>query len=127
MVLFPPCLFTYITKNTLTHINYVKNIDAKILKNQFKDVVGTYGPREFWDEDSRLFYKRKQNEDGNGFPTIELLPISKDHYINSTKIGDQYAFKLKDGKAISSFAYQYNIENEEWIILDNDRNLFNKD
>lgn len=117
----------YFLKDVLAHINYVKSIDTETLQNQLEDVVGTYGPREFWLEDGRLFYKRKQTETGAVFPKIELLPISNDRYINTTKIKDHHAFKLKDGKAISSFAYSYDIENEKWIVLDNDRNLFNKE
>ena len=110
-----------------THNDNMEVIDKETLQNQLKDVVGSYGPREFWIENGRLFYKRKQTETGEVFPKIELLPISKDRYMNRTKIGDNYAFKLEDGKAISSFAYQYDIENEKWVALDNDRNLFKKD
>ena len=117
----------YFLKDVLAHINYVKSIDTETLQNQLEDVVGSYGPREFWLDDGRLFYKRKQTETGEVFLKIELLPISNDRYINTTKIGDHHAFKLKDGKAISSFAYNYDIENEKWVVLDNDRNLFNKD
>lgn len=117
----------YFLKDALAHINYVKSVDATTLQNQLNEVVGTYGPRKFWVENNRLFYKREQLENGRVFPTLELLPISKERYINMTKLGDHHAFKYENGKVVSSFAYQYNIENEEWIVLDDDRNLFAKD
>tara|TARA_R110002096_G_C14604974_1_gene722983 strand:- start:47 stop:2218 length:2172 start_codon:yes stop_codon:yes gene_type:complete len=118
----------YYLKDMLAHINYVKNIDSLVLQNQLKGVVGTYGPRKFWiEEGGKLFYKRERIENGQIFPKIELLPISKDRYINMTKLRDHHAFNYQDGKVISSYAYQYNLEKDVWIKLIEENNLFMKD
>ncbi|MDP5092628.1 MAG: hypothetical protein NWQ17_04930, partial [Polaribacter sp.] len=54
-------------KDVLQHINYIQSVDASTLQNQYKDIVGTYGPRKIWLEKDKLFYKRDNQ------PQIELL------------------------------------------------------
>ena len=110
----------YYLKDVLAHINYVKNTDSLTLQNQLKSVVGTYGPRTFWIENDRLFYKR-----GNDVK-IELLPISKDRYMNMTKLRDHLAFTYEGNNVINSFLYQYETEKEEWIKYENENNMFKK-
>ena len=111
----------YYLKDLLTHINYIQSIDSVALQDQFKDVVGTYGPRTFWIDQGKLFYKRK------GFPKIEMLPIAKDRYMNTAKFINHFAFNYKNGKVINSFAYSYDIEKEAWLKLELGRNTFEKD
>ncbi|MDT0552534.1 tetratricopeptide repeat protein [Urechidicola vernalis] len=111
----------YYLKDVLAHINYVKSIDSETLQNQFKDVVGNYGPRIFWVENGKLFYKRE------GFPKIEMLPITKDRYINMTKFENHFAFEYANGNVIESVVYRYDIEKEIWFKLENKGNIFKKD
>lgn len=108
-------------KDILTHINYMQSINSVALQNQFKDVVGTYGPRTFWIDQGKLFYKR------DGLPRIELLPIAKDRYTNMTKFNTHFAFEFENGKPKSSFVYQYVIEEETWIKSELEGNTFEKD
>jgi hypothetical protein len=117
----------YYLKDVLAHINYVKSIDSVTLQNQFKDVIGTYGPRKFWMEDNKLFYKREQSENGQVFPKIELLPISKERYVNITKLNFGFAFEYENNKVKSSFSYQYILEEETWIKMEVNGNTFKKD
>ena len=111
-------------KDALAHINYVKSIDSVALINQYIEVLGTYGPRVFWMENGKLFYKRTDNI---RFGQIQLLPISKTRYINLTRLRDNLEFEYKDGKAIASFAWQFNCEKMEWMKLDDKGNYFRKD
>jgi len=113
-------------KDALEHINYVESVDSLTLINQLKEVVGTYGPRIFWLEDGKLFYKR-ENSDGVRFSKIELLPIAKNHYINMTKFQDRFSFEYENGKVFSSSAQRYNIEKEIWEKLEDESNTFRKD
>jgi hypothetical protein len=117
----------YYLKDVLAHINYVKSIDSLALQNQYKEVVGIYGPRKFWLEDSKLFYKRERTENGQVFPKIELFPVGKDRYLNMTKLGDNFAFEYKNGEVINSYIYLYDLEKEEWIKSELENNTFTKD
>ena len=116
----------YDLKDALEHINYVESVDSLTLTNQLKEVVGTYGPRIFWVEDGKLFYKR-ENLDGVRFPKIELLPIAKNLYINMTKFQDRFSFEYENGEVISSSAHRYNNEKEIWEKLEDESNTFIKD
>ncbi|NNC51252.1 MAG: hypothetical protein HKO01_12040 [Flaviramulus sp.] len=118
----------YFLKDILAHINYVKNTDSLTLQNQFKEVVGTYGPRKFWSENGKLFYKRETNvETGQVFAKIELLPISKNRYINRSKLNFSFAFEYENDKAIGSYSYEYILEEESWNKSESERNTFKKD
>ena len=114
----------YYLKDALAHINYVKSIDSVALINQYKEVEGTYGPRVIWIENGMLFYKRTAILSIGQF---QLLPISKTRYINLTRLRDNFGFEYKDGKAIASFAWQFNCEKMEWEKSDSEVNYFRKD
>ena len=107
--------------DALEHINYVESIDSLTLINQFKIVSGTYGPREFWMENGKLFYKRE------GFPKIELLPISDTKYINLTKYENQFEFEFLENGKIASFSWLYDVEKEAWVNMVKDGNYFLKE
>ena len=108
-------------RDALEHINYVENVDSLTLMNQFKEVTGTYGPRTFWIEDGKLFYKR------DGFPKIELLPISSNKYINLTKHVNQFEFEFLENGKIVSKSWMYDSEKEIWTKMVEDGNNFLKD
>jgi hypothetical protein len=117
----------YYLKDVFAHINYVKSIDSLALQNQYKKVIGTYGPRKFWTEEGKLFYKRERAENGQVFSKIELLPIAKNRYINMTKFSTNFAFEYENGEVINSYVYQYDLEKEEWIKSELESNTFKKD
>lgn len=111
----------YFLKDALAHIQYIKNTDSLTIINQFKEVSGTYGPRKFWVEDGKLFYKRE------GFPKIELLPVSNSKYINLTKYENQFEFEFLVDHKIASFAWRYDPEKEVWVKMAEDGNFFLKE
>jgi len=108
-------------KDALEHITYVESIDSLALINQFKEVTGTYGPRTFWMEDGKLFYKRE------GFPKIELLPISNNKYINLTKYVNQFEFEFLENGKVASMSWMFDPEKEVWAKMVEDGNYFLKE
>ena len=111
-------------KDALAHINYMKQTDSLDIQQQFREVEGTYGPRKFWVEKGKLFYKR--SGDAN-LPRVQLLPISNSRYMNLTKMDANAVFEYKEGKAIASYFWTYDMEKKEWVKLDDERNYFEKD
>lgn len=105
----------------LKYINYIKNVNSNTLLNQYEQIVGSYGPRTFWIENNRLFYKRK------GLDKIELLPISKNRYINLSKYDTHMYFEFLDNNTIASYSWDYDIEKEQWIETINENNYFIKE
>ncbi|MBT8325662.1 MAG: hypothetical protein KJO96_10215 [Winogradskyella sp.] len=116
----------YFLKDALAHVNYMLSTDAENLQKQLEAVVGTYGPRKFYIENGKLFYKREQSESGQVFPKIELLPISENRYMNLTNLGDHYIFKLENGIPKTSIVYRFIIDDEKWIELKNEGNTFKR-
>ena len=92
--------------------------------NQFKEVEGNYGPRKFWVDNGKLFYKRT---DFKTLGQVQLLPISENRYINLTRMNDNLIFEYKDGKAVASYAWKFDCEKMEWVKLDDKGNYFRKD
>ncbi|MFK7780758.1 hypothetical protein [Psychroserpens sp.] len=112
----------YYLKDALAHINYVTNTDSLTLDKQFKDVVGTYGPRTVWIENGKLLYKRGTRS------RIELLPISENRYMNMINLDDNFAFEYNNGNVINCYNYHYKVEDEVWVKNDSlGRSLFLKD
>lgn len=110
-------------EQALNHINYIKETDSLELLQQYKGVEGEYGPRKFWVENGKLFYKRLGN---NNLPRIQLLPISKTRYINLTRLTDNLIFEYKEGNAIASYSWRFDVKNKDWIKLDDKNNYFMK-
>ena len=102
----------------------MKETDSLDIQQQFREVEGTYGPRKFWVEKGKLFYKR--SGDAN-LPRVQLLPISNSRYMNLTKMDANAVFEYKEGKAIASYFWTYDMEKKEWVKLDDERNYFEKD
>lgn len=110
-------------KNVLKHINYRAQNDSLNLLNQYKFHSGNYGPRNFWIENGKFYYKRK-SEDIN-LPKVELLPIADTLYMDLTRLGTLMGFKEQEGKLISS-SYSFDIDDFEWKQLQQDSNTFEK-
>ena len=100
-------------KDGLAHIQYVKNKTNAELQEQYQSVTGSYGDRDFWMENGRLFYKRKPFENIY-FPKMELLPISENQYINFTRQQFQFAFEYKNGQAVANYSYIYDRNAKSW-------------
>ena len=114
----------YYLKDALTHINYVKSTDSIALINQYKEVEGTYGPRIFWIDDGKLFFKQTDNIN---LGQMQLLPISENRYISLTRIGTNYDFEYEDGKAVASYTWIFNCKKMEWVKSDRAKDYFRKD
>lgn len=92
------------------------------MDKQFKDVVGTNGPRTVWIENGKLLYKRET------LSRIELLPISENRYVSTINLNDQFEFEYKNGNVINCYNYHYKVEDEVWVKNDSlGRSLFLKD
>lgn len=112
-------------KNTIDHLNYQKTTSNDSIQLQFAKHAGSYGPREFWVEDGRLYYKRK--EETVNLAKVELLPIDANTYMNLTKLGTKMAFETSEDGKLASYAYSFNNESMVWERLDNETNFYHKD
>jgi hypothetical protein len=110
-------------KNILKHIQYKKNTDSIVRNDQFQLHSGVYGPRKFWFEEGKFYYKRK-GEDSN-LPKVELLPLSDSLYMDLTRLGTLMSFN-KTNETILSKSYNFNIDDFEWEQLKLGKNTFEK-
>ncbi|NKI32460.1 tetratricopeptide repeat protein [Croceivirga thetidis] len=101
-------------KNTLQHIQYVKSIDSLDLQKQFNDVVGLYSKegventRKLFVKDGKLMYKRE------GIPSKQLLPISRNRYMNLNSLRLHFEFDYEDDEAVASYSLLYDAETDKW-------------
>ncbi|MEY8848634.1 hypothetical protein AB9K26_07450 [Psychroserpens sp. XS_ASV72] len=110
--------------NILAHITYVSNNDKEHLLAQHKSFEGTYGPRKFWIENDKFYYKRKgENID---LPKVELLPISENRYMYLTRLGTIMQFEENDQQELASVPYSLSVDDMTWNRLDGDTNYFIK-
>lgn len=108
-------------KDALAHINYVKNTNSLTIKNQFERISGTYGPRKFWSENNKFYYKL-----GTRYKR-EILPISKTKYFSLSRYQSNYEFEFLENKTIASFGWGYDLEQKKWNKLDDENNYFLKE
>lgn len=114
-------------KNNLQHISYVKKIGVDSLTQQHKRFAGEYGPRLFWVEDGKFFYKRKsENVD---LPRFEMLAIDENTYMDLTRSNTLMKFVEDPSGKLASSSIQYIIDEKKWIPSDNvnTTNYFLKD
>lgn len=120
----------YYLKDALAHIEYIQSIDETELQKQFDDVAGTYSfnreeakhlQRKLWIEEGKLMYLLE----GSGRSRIELLPISKNKYINLTNLDQQYEFEYKNGDVVGCFNWFFNIDTMSWETVDTNYNTKN--
>ncbi|EDP69785.1 hypothetical protein FBALC1_09647 [Flavobacteriales bacterium ALC-1] len=107
--------------NTLAYINYITNTSKDNINQQNKSFSGDYGPRKFWVEEDKFYYKRKDNN--TELAKVELLPISENRYMDLTRLGTIMEFVEDSPGKLASKAYSYIIGNElrfEWEFVDND-------
>lgn len=111
----------YFLKQALTHIEYIKATDSTELQEQYKNIIGNYGPRKFSLENGKLYYKREK------LPKIHILPISENRYISLSKYSTNYGFEEVEGGRLASYALSYDVESKLWNKLDDDTNYLLKD
>lgn len=112
--------YWYLT-NIQQYLKYRNNLSPEALVKQYNGIVGTYGERKFWVENGRLFYKRNQ------LAKLELLPISKTHYITLSAYDTQYVFEKSAQGKQASLALRYNLDKGVWDRIAGPTNYFLKD
>ncbi|WP_323787679.1 hypothetical protein [Psychroserpens sp.] len=112
-------------KNILSHLKYTAKKGKDSLLRQHKRYSGNYGPRKFWLEDGKFFYKRK--DDRVDLPRVELLAISENEYMHFSKLGTTMIFEVTKTNQIASVPYSFKAENMEWERLDGETNYFLKE
>ena len=100
-----------------------KTVDS--LVNQYQKHVGTYGPREFWIEDNKFYYKRRNET--TELPKYELLPIDGNRYMDITRTGTIMAFENDDNGNEVSRSYSYYTDSFEWKPSVTGENYFLKE
>lgn len=109
----------YYLKSALEHINYTRTIDSVKLIEQYAKHSGQFGPRKFWTENGKFYYKRKS------LPKTQLYPIDNNTYLNLSRYDTQIGF-IEEDKETFSIAYSYDIETDSWAINDNENNKFKR-
>ncbi|MGV6831026.1 MAG: tetratricopeptide repeat protein [bacterium] len=115
-------------KNSLKHLNYIKSITPEALLAQHEQFIGTYGPREFWIDEGKLYYKRKA--ESNDLPRLELLALDENSYMDVTRTNTIMSFEVDSTSGnMASNSYSYNFEKQKWEQSDNvnTTNYFLKD
>lgn len=92
--------------------------------NQFKSHEGQYGPRNFWVESGKFYYKRQDDE--VNLPKVELLPVNDTLYMDMTRLGTLMAF-TKTQRNLVSKSYSLDDISLKWILRDKNLNVFEKD
>ena len=91
--------------NILAYLHYIKTNDLDVIASQNKSFSGDYGPRKFWVEDHKFYYKRK--DDKSELAKVELLPISENRYIDLTRLGTIMAFEKDSSGKMASKSYSF--------------------
>ncbi len=108
----------------LGHLDYKSANDSLQTMAQFNRHKGSYGPRKFWVEGDKFYYKR-QDENIN-LPKVELLPINDTLYMDMTRLGTVMVFIKENDKPISK-SYSFDNNKFKWVMRDEERNIFERD
>jgi competence CoiA-like predicted nuclease len=110
--------------NILEHLNYRKTRDSLKVLQQYELHQGNYGPRKFWVENGKFYYKRQDDE--VNLPKVELLPLNDSLYMDMTRLGTLMSFTYENAKLISN-SIGLDMESQKWDLIDKERNSFEKD
>ena len=100
-------------KNNLAQLKHKKNIGLDSLVNQHKRFEGSYGPREFWLENGKFYYKRK-GENSN-LPRVELLALDINRYMDLTRPNTIMKFVKDLSGKMASYSVQYVLKEKKWV------------
>lgn len=112
--------------NIVAYLKHIKDNDEALILKQNEGFSGDYGPRRFWVEDGRFYYKRKDNQ--TDLAKVELLPISENRYMDLTRLGTLMAFEKDASGKMASKSYSFIVEEElafEWRDSDSNENVTN--
>ncbi|WP_282042876.1 tetratricopeptide repeat protein [Winogradskyella flava] len=112
-------------RNYLQHLTYAKETDKDSLLKQHERFTGSYGPREFWIEDHKFFYKRKSET--VDLPRVELLAIGENTYMDLTRSNTLMLFETTDKGELASVSHSLNMETLQWGPTVGGNNYFEKD
>jgi len=100
-------------KHNLLQLEYKKEIGLDSLMKQHEKFVGSYGPREFWIENGKFYYKRKS--DNFNIPRVELLALDENRYMDLTRSKTIMEFVKDPSGKFASQSTQYVITAKKWI------------
>jgi hypothetical protein len=109
--------------NILKHLDFKAQNDSLSTQELFKKHEGIYGPRKFWVENNKFYYKRQ--EENVNLPKVELLPINDTLFMDMTRLGTLMVFTKEDDKLLSK-SYSLNIDEFKWSIPNKDLNIHAK-
>ncbi len=92
-------------ENIISNLKYTDSIGKEGVIRQNETFAGNYGPRKFWIEDDKFYYKRK--DDKTELAKVELLPISENRYIDLTRLGIIMAFEKDPSGKLASVGYSF--------------------
>jgi len=113
-------------KNIVATMEYTASKGKDSIQSQNETFAGDYGPRKFWVEDGKFYYKRK--DDQTELAKVELLPISENRYMDLTRLGTMMAFEENDSGKMASKSYSFVVDKDlafEWRDSDNNENVTN--
>ncbi len=112
--------------NIIEYLNYVGMTDPQTLLDQYQQHAGTYGPRQFYVSDGKLYYKRKSED--IDLPRVRLLPLNDHRYMDLTRFNTIMEFTMDSTEVMASGGYHYDaIDGSfEWQELDKQINYFLK-
>lgn len=117
-------------KNISSHINFISSKKTDSILAQHQKFAGVYGPRKFWIENDKFYYKRKGQM--TELVKVELLPVSENSYMDLTRLGTIMEFTKDDSGKMASKSSSFIIGEElrfEWEFVNNANtvNYFLKD
>jgi len=113
-------------ENIIAYLEYIKNKDTKTVQLQNETFSGDYGPRKFWIEDGKFYYKRKDSN--SELAKVELLPISKNRYMDLSRFDRIMAFEEDASGKLASNSYSFIVGEEEafeWKVSESSGDVSN--
>lgn len=111
-------------KNLLAHVTYTIDHSSDSILQQKEKHAGTYGPRNFWVENGKFYYKRKGEK--SELSKVELLPISETTYMDMTRLNVLMSFEEESDGLLISNGKQFNSKTNQWELLTNDSKTINR-
>ncbi len=110
--------------NMIGHIDFKLNNDTIRINSNLNKHSGTYGPRNFWVENGKFYYKRL--DENVNLAKVELLPINDTLYMDMTRLGALMSFVEENEKQVSK-SYVLDVNEGTWKVNNKEVNIFEKD